>query len=97
VGEFNKLRAEIRHYFSFLFGKILPKLLDIRGLVREYVTYRKAGETMKRITKIEENAADKGKLKVAAYCRVSTDSKMAHLSVLTHPMVMTGTRKREKS
>jgi DNA invertase Pin-like site-specific DNA recombinase len=83
VGEFNKLRAEIRHYFSFLFGKILPKLLDIRGLVREYVTYRKAGETMKRITKIEENAADKGKLKVAAYCRVSTDQSEQLLSLDT--------------
>jgi len=41
------------------------------------VTYQEGCEKMKKITKIEENKTDsflKPKLRVAAYCRVSTDS-----------------------
>lgn len=43
-------------------------------LVWLYVTDRKGGETMKKITKIEPAATTKKKRKrrVAAYCRVST-------------------------
>ena len=38
--------------------------------------YRKRGERMKRITKIAENASlGKKKIRVAAYCRVSTASE----------------------
>ncbi len=40
------------------------------------MTYRKGGDRMKRITKVEENKelTKKNKLRVAAYCRVSTTS-----------------------
>lgn len=39
------------------------------------MTYKKGGERMKKITKIEENkrSSNSPKLRVAAYCRVSTD------------------------
>ena len=41
------------------------------------MTYQEGGERMKKITKIESNKTNsfiKSKLRVAAYCRVSTDS-----------------------
>ena len=52
-------------------------------LLREYVTDGKAGETMKRITKIEEVGTPIQRIKVAAYARVSTDSNDQQLSLAT--------------
>ena len=50
------------------------------------MTYPKGGETMKRITKIEGNAAlldAVRKIRVAAYCRFSTGSDEQLLSLET--------------
>ena len=61
----------------------MQESVDIMPLLREYVTDGKAGETMKRITKIEEVSAPMQKIRVAAYARVSTDSNDQQLSLVT--------------
>ena len=77
LSEFNKITALNRQSFSPALAQIMPRNRWYYLGSEVICDTDQGGENLKKVTKIDENKSDFidcSKLRVAAYCRVSTDS-----------------------